>query len=230
MTSARGILTISLLILVLGNACKSSSPVHEEDVLPEFRAMGGKLFIYEPAGLPRVMERIDLRDIAYAGSFELFYFKKDTLWKQNRAIYQSRTAQQIVEAELQPVKILAENNNLNGAYPNSIFAPIRNPGFFRVSDAQFKKAIDDLLLEAAQEYQLFIETQTRFAENRRLSTMIHVYVFNKMKNTIAYHDGLRFDLDFRDTQTWRNALKFMLERLKENSEPPVHTYSGENRG
>ena len=59
--------------------------------------------------------------------------------------------------------------------------------------------------------------------------MMHVYVFNNIKNTIAYHDGLRFDLDFRDTQTWRNALKFMLERLKENSEPPVHTPSGQNR-
>ena len=228
MTSARGIGTISLLLLFLGAACKSSHPVQEEDVLPEFRAMGGKLFVYEPAGLPRVMERIDLMDIAYAGSYELFYFRKDTLWKQNRAIYQSRTAQQVVEAELQPVKILAENTNLNGAYPNSIFAPIRNPGFFRISDAKFKKAIDNFLPEAAEKYQLFIETQTRFSEDRRLSAMMHVYVFNKSKNTIAYHDGLRFDLDFRDTQTWRSALKFMLERLKENSEPPVHTPSGQN--
>jgi len=229
MTWARNILTISLLLLFLGTACKSPHTVQEEDVLPEFRAMGGKLFVYDPAGLPRVMERIDLKDIAYVGSYELFYFKKDTLWKQNRSIYQSRTAQQVVEAELQPVKILAENNNHTGAYPNSIFAPIRNPGFFRISDSKFKKAIDNFLPEAAQEYQLFIETQTSFTGDRRLSTMMHVYVFNNIKNTIAYHDGLRFDLDFRDTQTWRNALKFMLERLKENSEPPVHNPSGQNR-
>ena len=229
MKFARHFSPVLFLILVLAISCRTSEPVFQEEQLPAYSARGGKLFVFEPARLPNVLERINLKDLSYAGAYHLFYFKKDTLWKQQRALYQSRTALNVVEEELKPVVTITENGNLTAPYPNSIFAYLRNPGFFRVSDAQFRDQVDQLLLEAPQEFQLFLETYTNTNESHGLFTAIEVYVFNTRKNTLAYQDVLQFDLDFRDTQTFRTALKFMLERLKENSVPPGHTPSGQNR-
>ena len=227
----RGIFAL-LLLLSLGTACKSrvsESNTNKEVDLPAYKARGGKLFVFEPVRLPNVLERINLKDLSYAGAYHLFYFKKDTLWKQQRALYQSRTAQNVIEEELKPVVTIAENGNLTKPYPNSIFAYLRNPGFFRVSDAQFRDEVNQLLLEAPQEFQMFLQTYTNTNNSLGLFTTITVYVFNTRKNTLAYEDVLRFDLDFRDTQTFRTALKFMLERLRENSVPPTGIPSGQNR-
>ena len=47
--------------------------------LPEYRPQGGQLYIYEPVIPPEVISEIDLEDLSYSTTYNIYFVEKDTL-------------------------------------------------------------------------------------------------------------------------------------------------------
>ncbi len=226
----RFICPLAFLALIAGcktGDAKNGPPIEKR--LPEYIALGGSLSVFEPADPPQPIKKANLHDLSYAYTYNMFHIRKDTLWKREQATYLARQAAQVVKEEFPEINVV-EGSKLEGknyveimhtrAYPSSPY---------RETPPDQRERNKGLLVPAKNGFQLFIETSTGINKDGTLGTRFVVRVFNTRSAELVYFDNLFFSLDFRDSRTWRTALKFMLERLKENSEPPAHTPSGQNR-
>ncbi len=201
----------------------------KKPTIPAYQALGGKLFVYEPVSDPTVNARIDLSDLSYAYTYNMYFIEKDTLWKQQMASYHARNAEQIVKEVFESVVILSGEKLQSKHYTEVLYANLGKYNPYRILPNDVKKDIREFLVPSSNVFQLFIETRTYQKRSGELYTRFIIRVFDSREVKVVYSDNLAFRFDVRDNQTFRTALKFMLERLKENSVPPAGTRAGQNR-
>ena len=228
--SLRFLFSIAFLTLFIGCKTRKVEKKPAEDRLPEYNAMGGALYVFEPAEPPQPIKKVNLHDLSYAYAYNMFHIEKDTLWKRQQATYLARHAVQVVKEAFPKIAVLPAAKLEEKNYVQIMHTRAYPKSPYRETPPDLNKRIRDLIIPTKNWFQLFIETSTYLNKKEGLRTYITMRVFNTRSFELVYYDALGFRLDFRDTQTWRKALKFMLERLKENSEPPVGTHSGQNRG
>ena len=198
--------------------------------LPEYRPQGGQLYIYEPVIPPEVISEIDLEDLSYSTTYNMYFVEKDTIWKQNLARYQSRTAKQVVIRVFDSIALQEDAPLLKKNYTEVVYKRFRKENPYKVHPSISKNSIREFLLPSSKTFQLFLETRTYLSQkSNELHTRIFTYVLNTESFSLEYFDNLAFKMDIRDNKTYRAAIELMLLRLKENSGRPVRTPEGQNR-
>jgi len=221
-----------LFLFILSPLFGLSQDTQEENEkkLPEYYAMGGHLEIYQPVKEPELLAEIDLEDLSYSTTYNIYVVEKDTIWKQNLARYQSRTAKQVVIKVFDSIALQEDTPIQKKHYTEVVYKRFRKGDPYKVHPSVSKNSIREFLLPSSKTFQLFLETRTYLSQkSNELYTRIFAYFLNRESFSLAYFDTLTFKIDIRDNKTYRAAIELMLLRLKENSGPPVRIPEVQNR-
>lgn len=184
--------------------CKTK--IIETRPLPEITNCELPLEIYDPEFKYEINKLIDLKSLSFSAGYTQFHGKFDSIQKNELRYSMANFIESVIKNEIPDIKVLDNSEILNKSY-NTI---MKNLTLIKARNDY--GLIRKVTIKDRNSNQLFIEIRG-YPHDKKLTTSIHIYVFDINNKDLLYYDYFKYFCDPRNLDTFAEAIKYGLNKL-----------------